>query len=281
MFFACGILQPTALAFAKLSVVILLHQIFIPRAFRLTCWGLGSIVLAWWIAVIFAQSFICLPVSSIWDPSTPGHCGNQKILQVVDPLPWVVTDFAILIAPLPVLRKLQTSRRQKAGLMALFLIGGITCVCTCVRYSTIWYSVEDITWDIVPATIWNVIEAYTTIICACLIATRPLFMKLIPDRLIARVHRSWSQYWQSRSGRSRSRLMTSFGRSGHVAQTQPTEEKTPVTKPRADSESSTVFGGHDSDVQDLPKAHLAPFSFENLGTHNTARERYEARSSLV
>ena len=280
MFFACGILQPTALAFTKISILLLLHQIFIPQAFRITCWVLGAIVVAWYLAVVFAASFICLPVSSVWDPSTPAHCGNQKVLQVVTPLPWIITDFAILIAPMPVLRRLHTSRRQKAGLMALFLIGGLTCICSCVRYSTIWYPVEDITWDIVPATMWNIVEAYITIICACLLATRPLFMKLIPDKLLARVQRSWTEYWHSLPSNSKIRLVTAFGWGRSQAQSSGRAEKPMVEENWLAESHSSNSGGRPSDVQKPPDAFLPPFSLQDLERHRTARERYEDGSNM-
>lgn len=70
-------------------------------------------------------SLICQPVKSYWDPNTPGHCGNSYIFDLILPLPWIVTDFAILVAPLPVIRKLHTPTRQKVMLSALFLVGGM------------------------------------------------------------------------------------------------------------------------------------------------------------
>ena len=41
------------------------------------------------------------------------------------------------------------------------------------------------TVDIVPATIWTVIESNLTIISACLIVSRPFFIRIYPQKLIS------------------------------------------------------------------------------------------------
>ena len=58
-----------------------------------------------------------------WDSEVHGHCGNLALLTVIMPIPWVLTDFAILIAPIPAVRKLQLPRTEKIGLCELFLTG--------------------------------------------------------------------------------------------------------------------------------------------------------------
>ena len=77
------------------------------------------------IAISFAVAFICSPVESSWNPDVPAHCGNQYLLNIIDPIPWILTDFAVLLAPLPMVWTLHTSTRHKAALSGLFLIGGL------------------------------------------------------------------------------------------------------------------------------------------------------------
>jgi hypothetical protein len=126
VFYASSFLQTTALALSKLSLLIMLYRIFeIVRGFQITCWILGGVVTAWWAAAFFAGAFICYPAASIWEPNTKGTCGNMELLNVVTPIPWVLTDFAILIAPLPVIRKLQIDRARKRRVYAAFLLGAM------------------------------------------------------------------------------------------------------------------------------------------------------------
>ena len=118
-------MQPCLLASSKLSILILLYRIFITKAFRTTALALMAIVASWWISITFAVVFICSPVKSQWNPDVPGHCGNQYLLNVIDPIPWILTDFAILFAPMPMVWKLHMPTRQKVALGGLFLIGGL------------------------------------------------------------------------------------------------------------------------------------------------------------
>ena len=108
-----------------MSVLILLHRVFITKPFRLAAKILMLIVIGWYIAISLAGAFICLPVKSTWDPKVPGHCGNRYILDIIDPLPWIITDFAILVLPLPMVWKLHAPTRNKIALSGLFLVGAL------------------------------------------------------------------------------------------------------------------------------------------------------------
>ena len=125
VFYSASLLQPCCLASAKLSILLLLHRVFITKVFRTTSRVLMVIVASWWISITFAVAFVCTPVSSRWDPNVPGHCGNQYLLNIIDPIPWILTDFAILLAPLPIVWKLQMRIQQKIALGCILLVGGL------------------------------------------------------------------------------------------------------------------------------------------------------------
>ena len=84
-----------------------------------------GIVVAWWLATSLAGLFICWPINSGWNPEVPGHCGNQVMLLLATPIPWIITDFAVLIAPIPLLGTLHLPTAQKLGVMCIFSIGGL------------------------------------------------------------------------------------------------------------------------------------------------------------
>ena len=116
------------MASAKLSLLYLLHRIFITPKFQLTAKILGVIVASWWISFMCASVFLCTPIRANWEPDIPQHCGNRPALLLLVRIPWVATDFAILIAPLFVIKTLQLKRADKVGLCALFLTGGMYVV---------------------------------------------------------------------------------------------------------------------------------------------------------
>ncbi len=41
----------------------------------------------------------------------------------------IVTDFAIIILPMPVVRTLQLARKQKYALIGIFAVGGVYVIC--------------------------------------------------------------------------------------------------------------------------------------------------------
>ncbi|KAL8703597.1 MAG: hypothetical protein Q9201_003222 [Fulgogasparrea decipioides] len=166
----------SALALAKLSVLVQLYRIFITVTFRRSVLFLGAIIICWWISSVFAYGFMCSPVR--WN-------GTPKVLNWIAPVPWIVTDFAILLAPLPMIHNLQLSMPNKIGLCALFLTGGFTCIVACIHFSKILEIDDDVTWSTTQASIWSVIETNVTVICACLVVIRPALRYLMPDSLLS------------------------------------------------------------------------------------------------
>ena len=124
-FVAATVVQPSSLALAKLSLLYLLNKIFQVTRFRIAIWVLMAIVVAWWLSGVLAGLFICWPINSQWNPNVKGHCGNQEILLVATPIPWVVTDFAILVAPMFVISTLHLPLQKKLAVMGMFGIGGL------------------------------------------------------------------------------------------------------------------------------------------------------------
>ncbi|KAI4086369.1 MAG: hypothetical protein LQ344_007594 [Seirophora lacunosa] len=187
LWYSVGLLQPTLLMVTKLSVLCLYHRIFLQRTFRILTWVLGFIVVLWWIGAFFADVLLCVPAEHLWRPDVPAHCGNRHLLGILEPLPWIATDLAILVMPLPFVWQLHLPAMQRVGLGGLFLLGGLALVSSCVRYSTLFITYEDLSWEITPAAIWTVIEANVTIIAACLIVSRPWFLKVNPKRLVSTI----------------------------------------------------------------------------------------------
>ena len=103
----------------------LFHRIFITSGFRLAIKIIAVIMVMWWMGTILADNLICLPIEHNWDPTVPAQCGNKQLLAKIPPIPWIVTDFAILIMPLPMVWKLHMPALQRIGLGGLFLLGGL------------------------------------------------------------------------------------------------------------------------------------------------------------
>ena len=82
-------------------------------------------MILWWIGTILADNLICIPIKHNWDPDIPARCGNKKLLDILPPIPWIVTDLAILLMPMPMVYKLHLPGSQRLGLLGLFLLGSL------------------------------------------------------------------------------------------------------------------------------------------------------------
>ncbi|KAF1995548.1 hypothetical protein P154DRAFT_474170 [Amniculicola lignicola CBS 123094] len=188
-YFVAGLIMPTCYATAKLSMLWLLHTLFAFRNFQKVIRFLAIIVGLWWLATVLLDTFICFPINARWDPTVKGTC-NNKVIQVeyfATPIPWIITDFAILVAPLPILWAMNVSRARQIGLVLLFGIGITTCGVACKRYMTL-LDIDDknLTSSMVQPCIWTMIESSTTIVCAALPASTIALKRILPTTHFAR-----------------------------------------------------------------------------------------------
>ena len=110
---------PTA-CFAKLSILLQYSRIFNPTGkgnlsmFLTIRIGMCAIFIFYFIEMFF-NIFLCNPREKIWNPLiTTGTCyGNTAILLQTRGIFNVVSDFAILIMPMPSVWSLKMSLRRK------------------------------------------------------------------------------------------------------------------------------------------------------------------------
>ena len=115
-----------AVTFPKLAILALYLRIFITAPYRIACWALATVLVANWIATTVAGFLTCNPLDYLWDQTVPGgHCFNINAYFRWPSLTNVITDVLMLILPLPVIWKIQTSRNVKIGLTLTFATGSM------------------------------------------------------------------------------------------------------------------------------------------------------------
>ena len=102
-----------------------LKRIFIIPWFQKSIYVLAAIVGVWWLGSVLAYALIYIPPKAAWEPTIPHHCGNQYLLNILNPLPWIITDFVILLCPLTVIRTLHLFKAKKLGVTAIFMTDGL------------------------------------------------------------------------------------------------------------------------------------------------------------
>jgi hypothetical protein len=125
MSLAAEIMYNAAIPFIKASILLLYHRIFPQQWMKRALILLGSFIVAYSVAQVFADIFQCTPVDSLWGASPKQHCIDYPLLIKVCGVINILTDVAILALPMPSLWKLNLSSSRKRLLMITFLIGGM------------------------------------------------------------------------------------------------------------------------------------------------------------
>ncbi|RYP64333.1 hypothetical protein DL770_009222 [Monosporascus sp. CRB-9-2] len=113
------------LSFVKISILFLYFRLFTSAssALRRVSHVIVTIVVLASLWSIFSSALFCLPVAAFWDKSIGGKCFPQKPMWYAAAALNILTDFMILILPLPSIKNLQLPRRQKLALSFIFAIG--------------------------------------------------------------------------------------------------------------------------------------------------------------
>nr|OQO23448.1 hypothetical protein B0A51_07753 [Rachicladosporium sp. CCFEE 5018] len=167
----------------KASILVQYLRIFSDRVTRTCCWILMALLVPAVTWAIFGGTFLCRPVAKLWHPDLPGTCLSAEAYWLSAAGINIGLDFLVLILPLPGVTKLRLPRKQKICLVAVFLLGFFVCLVSVVRLATVWTEVErgNFVESGVQAIIWSIVEANVGIICACLVAYKPLLVKYFPS----------------------------------------------------------------------------------------------------
>lgn len=111
----------------KLSILLLWIRLFgRVRSFSTLCWIMIGVITAWSIAFFFATVFQCGTRWSLnWAPILISLTQCSKVLDVLTVFTAtdVLTDFIIMLMPVPIIWKLQMPLRKKIGVISIFMVG--------------------------------------------------------------------------------------------------------------------------------------------------------------
>ncbi|KAF4634393.1 hypothetical protein G7Y89_g3729 [Cudoniella acicularis] len=123
----------------KLAILLLLSRLF-GRDKRVlwTIRILIGLMAAYYIPATAAKIFICWPVAHFWNPGVQGTCLNENSIFLADCAMSIISDFTILILPMPLIWNLKMHRIKKIGITAAFGAGALACTASLLRlYETL------------------------------------------------------------------------------------------------------------------------------------------------
>lgn len=117
--FSALVIEKFTYSCIKLSVLFFYRRIFfIRKSFLIANNILIILIIIWGVIFLFTEAFSC------GSDSSHGHpCAQQEWLALWFAITDVLGDIAVLTLPYPCIRKLQKSRRDKVGLIAIFSLG--------------------------------------------------------------------------------------------------------------------------------------------------------------
>ena len=116
---------------AKVSLLLFLYRIFnVDFKFRIASWIIGFVVVVWSLVTLCLMIFSCHPIKANWnvmllaDPKT--HC-YPKVYNVINIHGYcnIITDFALLVLPLPLVWNLQMTLKKKLSVATIFATGAL------------------------------------------------------------------------------------------------------------------------------------------------------------
>lgn len=109
----------------KFSILLQCKRIFTERIAQRIFLGLIIWLSVYGLFCLLSSLVTCVPIAKYWDDTIPGGCINRSNLHYALAGFNIANDIALLVAPLPFLRKLQIARRAKYVLIAVFACGGL------------------------------------------------------------------------------------------------------------------------------------------------------------
>ncbi|CCX15043.1 hypothetical protein FPQ18DRAFT_300971 [Pyronema domesticum] len=192
------ILYVASLACVKISLLLFLQRIFPSSAMRRTLRGILIFVLCFSVTNIFLFAFQCDTPEYYFQKikatakKSGGVCLAPQVVYYPMAAINIVTDFVIWLLPVPMIIKARLTRREKLGLLWVFIIGGVAVGAAIVRPVYLRDIMEDgdPTWNMVNVSVWAMIEISIAIMCTSIPVIKPLVLRVAPRLLLSTGERS-------------------------------------------------------------------------------------------
>ncbi|OJD30392.1 uncharacterized protein BKCO1_6100027 [Diplodia corticola] len=174
----------------KISIVLSYLRLFASsKGTRTACLVFLCILILNTVVSVTCCILTCHPISFFWHPelfTTPEvvneHCVNVKAMWFFQGYTYIFFDLVLIVLPIPVVKSLNISRRERWALGGIFALGGFGCICSFLRIHSLTRAIgsQDPGWDNVDSARWAVIEVAVGIICASLPQCKTLLTRLFP-----------------------------------------------------------------------------------------------------
>ncbi|CCX07968.1 Similar to Glucose/galactose transporter; acc. no. Q2YIJ8 [Pyronema omphalodes CBS 100304] len=184
--FMLGAWEP-AFALIKVSVLLYYQRLFRDyKTLKRLSWCIMFVIVVGAFVLTMLVVFQCRPFHIVLiahnQRINPGHWKCLDVVRLVyaaAPLQ-IITDFAVILLPMPILSGLQLPRKQKAMLMLIFGAGGFVAVLQVIRayYFQIASQAPDFAWPDTISFLWAEITVFVGVLAASTPMLKPLIRYL-------------------------------------------------------------------------------------------------------
>ncbi len=112
-----------SLCFTKVSILLLYLRVlktydYTRKAIRITL-GIVIIYNVWAMGMFVTM---CIPIAKMWNTALPGYCHPRDVWWALTYI-HIITDFMIVVLPIPVILPMSIAPLRKVGLLVVFCIG--------------------------------------------------------------------------------------------------------------------------------------------------------------
>ncbi|KAH7037026.1 uncharacterized protein B0I36DRAFT_282683 [Microdochium trichocladiopsis] len=175
-----------AIFFTKMSLLLFYLRVFPVRNIRIQVYVLMGCLVTYSILAVAVSCNQCRPVWGAWEywhGEADISCLDRNALGWASAVVNMSLDIAIIVLPLRPLSKLAMSKRKKAQVIIMFMVGTFVTVVSIVRLQSLIHFSHSTnpTWDYREMGYWSQIEVHVGNVCACMPATYSLLKKALPS----------------------------------------------------------------------------------------------------
>ncbi|KAJ5819101.1 hypothetical protein N7474_004692 [Penicillium riverlandense] len=197
----------------KAAMVLLYWRLFnAKQQMRYALFLAAAMLIIWTFVSLFVGIFQCSPIQRYWNKLIPGHCIDGLLYFRAIAGTNLVTDFYVLVLPLPILWGLVNRPiSEKLALTVIFALGTFVSLISIVRIVLLTSPTDpDPMYDSTPGTIWTSVETSIGVLCVNLPAMSPLFRKIfLPRFQTSNIRTSYPTVKKSSGNSSAPRAKTS------------------------------------------------------------------------
>ncbi|RFU79456.1 integral membrane [Trichoderma arundinaceum] len=168
------------------------------RTYRMVVFATIALVFLGHLGCALSLIFACSPVDKSWNPLKDGTCLAPGPSFTAYAVVTIVSDIVVAILPLPVLLKLNVRTAKKVGLIAIFLLGLFTTICSILRYTQI-NRISSGDGNSTMLVLWGTIEFNVGNMVSSLPFLAPVFMRKAKEYRTKNSYNNGSSHQNSRS----------------------------------------------------------------------------------